>query len=116
MTQHSFDFTPPPKENAKEIQNWVDQHNHQVMGAAQTTSASLGSLLSALNGSEAKANAVYLIRGVLGQILRKNSGPGAHVFRRGFMLALRAEIKMKKSSQDPALALRDVLIKGQASR
>ena len=111
MTQHRFDFDPPFCEKDKEVKNWVEQHNQQVITSARTATIPLGSLLSALDGGEAKSNAVYLLRGVLSQHLRKSTGSGASRFKRGFLQALRGEICMKKTSQDPAFTLRDVLIK-----
>ena len=111
MTQHSFDFAPQPRENDQEIQKWMEKHNQQVASAVRTSPASSGSLMSALDRSEAKSNAVYLLRGALGQILRKSMGPGMHSSKRGFMKAIRAEMTIKKSSQDPAFILRDILMK-----
>ena len=111
MTQHSFDFAPPPRENDQEIQKWMEKHNQQVASAARIAPASSGSLMSALNRTEAKSNAVYLLRGSLSQILRKSMGPGMHSSKRGFLKAIRGEMAMKKSPQDPAFILRDILMK-----
>jgi hypothetical protein len=111
MSQTSFDFAPKPNEEAKEIQLWVERHNQQVMAAARSSSLPPGSLLSALDGTEAKANAVYLLRGVLGNNLRKSMGSGQLSPKSGFLQALRGEIAVKKSTQDPALTIRNILIK-----
>ena len=111
MTQHSFDFALQPRENDQEIQKLMEKHNQQVLIAARTSTISSGSLMSALDRSEAKSNAVYLLRGALGQILRKSMGSGMHPSKRGFLKAIRAEMTMKKSPQDPAFTLRDILMK-----
>jgi hypothetical protein len=111
MTQHSFDFTTQINEKDKEIQRWVEQHNQQVVAAAQMPQVSPGTLLSALDGNEAKANSVYMMRTVLGQCLRKSLVPGVIPFKRRFIQVLRGEITIKKSSQDPAFAIRNVLVK-----
>lgn len=116
MTQQSFDFAAPSNENAKEIQRWVEQHNQQVMVASGVPNISPGSLLSALDGNEARVNSVYLLRTVLGQCLRKSMVPGVVPFKRGFMQALRGEISIKKSSQDPTLTIRNILVKIHTTR
>lgn len=116
MTQHSFDFINPASENNKEIQRWVDQHNQQVIAASQSPNVSPGTLLSALDSHEAKANSVYLLRTILGQTLRKSLVPGIIPFKRGFVQALRGEISIKKSSQDPTYIIRNILIKLHPTR
>jgi hypothetical protein len=116
MTQQSFDFETHTDENDKEIQRWVEQHNQQVMLASGTPKISPGSLLSALDGSEAKANSVYLLRTVLGQCLRKSMVPGVVPFKRAFMQALLGEISVKKSSQDPCFTIRNILVKTHTTR
>lgn len=119
MTQHHFDFLPPPDTASKEIQKWVEQHNQQVIAAARTASSVPGSLLSALDAREAKANAVYLLRSVLGQQLRRSLGAGgtsSFLLRKGFLQALKAEINVKKTSQDPAPTVRHVLVRTHPSR
>lgn len=116
MKQHSFDFAPLPIEGSKETQQWVDHHNQQVTAAARIPSIPPSSLLSAIDGTEAKSNAVYLLRGVLSQILRKSSSAGTPIFKRQFLQGLRAEIQIKKTSQDPAFSLRNVLISTHPTR
>ena len=111
MTQQRFDFASPPNEEAKDIQKWVEHHNQQTMMAAQVPSSPPGSLLSALDEREARVNAVYLLRGILGQCLRKSMLPKASSFKQGFLQALGGEIAIKKTNRDPALILRDILIK-----
>lgn len=111
MTQQRFDFAPPPHEEAKDIQKWVEQHNQQAIIASQIPNTSPGSLLSALDKGEAKANAVYLLRGILGQCLRRAIPLEASSFKKGFLQALRGEMAIKKTNQDPTLILRDILIK-----
>jgi len=113
MTQHSFDFSPRPNEEAKEIQKWVERHNQQAIMASRTSSIPPGSLLGAIDRREAKSNAVYLLRGVLAQHLRRSAGSGA--LRSQFLQALRGEMAIKKTAQDPALTLRHILIKAQTS-
>jgi hypothetical protein len=116
MTQSSFDFAQTPNLEAQEIQKWVEKHNHEVISAARAPTAPPGSLLGAIDSADAKANAVYLLRGVLGQILRKSMGAGPSPFKRAFLQTLRAEISVKKTSQDPALILRDILLKAYTTR
>jgi hypothetical protein len=110
MTQNCFDFSPKPNEEAKNIQEWVEKHNQKVIMAARAPSIPPGSLLGAIDRGEAKANAVYLLRGVLSQCLRKSMGPG-EVTKKAFLEALRGEISVKKTTRDAAFALRDILIK-----
>jgi hypothetical protein len=116
MSQHSFDFAPPVNEATKEIQRWVEQHNQQVASSSQTIQFGPGSLLSALDSREAKANAIYLLRTSISQCLRKSMVPGIVPFKRGYMQALRGEILTKKSSQDPAFTVRNILIKLHTTR
>lgn len=116
MTQQSFDFIPPVNETAKEIQRWVEQHNQQVVSSSQAIQYNPGSLLSALDSREAKANAIYLLRTAISQCLRKSTVPGIVPFKRGYMQALRGEILVKKSSQDPAATIRNILIKIHTTR
>lgn len=116
MTQQSFDFTPQPNESDTEIRKWVEHHNQQVIVASQNVNVSPGSLLSALGSGEARANAVYLLRTVLGQHLRKSMVPGIVPFKRGFLQALRGEMTIKKTSQDPTYTIRNILIKMHALR
>jgi hypothetical protein len=116
MTQHLFDFDPKPTEEAKEIQKWVEQHNQQVMIAARTFSIPPGSLLGAVDRAGAKANAVYLLRGILSQYLRNSMRPGSFPSKAGFLHALHGEMAVKKTSQDPAFTLRNILIKARVSR
>jgi hypothetical protein len=116
MTQASFDFISQPNREAKEIQKWVEYHNQQVIAQASTSSAPPGSLLGAINGGEAKSNAVYLLRGVLGQQLRKSMGSSSLSLKKGFVQALKGEITLKKTNQDTAQIVRDILIKMQISR
>ena len=111
MTQHSFDFAPPPRENEQEIQTWVTQHNQKVVAAARTATIPSSSLLAALDASDAKQNTVYLLRGILGEVLRKSMATPAFPSKRLFLKALRAEMSMKRSSQDLVFTLRDVLMK-----
>ena len=111
MTQQSLDFAPILREHDQEIHTWVNQHNQKVAAAARTATHTSGSLLVALDASDAKQNAVYLLRGVLGQVLRKSMGAPASPSKRLFLKALRAEISMKRSSQDSVFTLRDVLMK-----
>jgi|GEM_PF-2338857 len=116
MTQTSFDFMSQPSQEAKEIQKWMENHNQQVIAQASTISTPPGSLLGALNGSEAKSNAVYLLRGVLGHQLRKSMGSSSFTLKKTFLQALKGEIVVKKTSQDIAQTIRNVLIKMQISR
>lgn len=116
MTQSSFDFAPLANKEAEETQKWVDQHNQQVIKLAQTSFIPPGSLLGALDATEAKTNAVYLLRGVLGQTLRKSMGPNTLSFKKGFLQSLKAEMSIKKTSRNSALTLRDILIKTHSSR
>jgi hypothetical protein len=116
MTQSSFDFASPPNKEAEEIQKWVEKHNQQIIRSAHVSSVPPGSLLGAIDGAEARANTVYLLRGVMGQILRKSIGSGPVSFKKGFLQSLRAEMSIKKSSRNSALTLRDILIKMHSSR
>lgn len=116
MTQTSFDFLLQPNQEAKEIQKWVEHHNQQVIAQVSSTSKPPGSLLSAINGGEATSNAVYLLRGVLGQQLRKSMGSSSSFLKKGFLQALNGEITLKKTNQDTAQIVRDILIKMQISR
>jgi hypothetical protein len=116
MTQTHFDFVSQPNQEAKEIQKWVERHNQQVIAQASIPSTPPGSLLGAINEAEAKSNAVYLLRGVLGQQLRKSMGSSSSSLKKGFLQALKGEITLKKSNQDTAQIVRDILIKMQISR
>ena len=111
MTQYHFDFPLKRDEEAKETQKWVEQHNQQVIMAARTSSLPPGSLLSAIDRREAKTNAVYLLRGVVNQHLRKSTASGLLSFKKGFLQALRGEIAVKKTAQDPAFMLRHIFLK-----
>ena len=115
MTQHSFDFASKPNQEAKDIQEWVEKHNQKVIMAARVPSLPPGSLLGAIDRGEAKANAVYFLRGVLSQYLRKSMGPG-ETAKAAFLQALRAEISVKKTTEDAAFTLRDILIKTHTVR
>lgn len=116
MTQNSFDFISQPNQEAKEIQKWVERHNQQVIAQASTPSTPPGSLLGAIHGGEAKSNAVYLLRGVLGQQLRKSMGSTSLNLKKGFLQALKGEMTLKKTNQDSAQILRNILVKTQISR
>lgn len=116
MTQNSFDFLLQPSQEAKETQKWMEHHNQQVAAQAHTSSVPPGSLLGAINGGEAKSNAVYLLRGVLNQQLRKSMGSKSSSLKRGFLQALRGEMSVKRTNQDPAYTVRDILIKMQLTR
>ena len=116
MTQCSFDFTPPPTKEAQEIGKWVEMHNQQVTAAARAPAFAPGSLLGALDAREAKANAVYMLRGILSQYLKRSAGSGAFLSRKGFVKALRAEIVLKNSHQDPAFIVRNLLMRQAASK
>ena len=117
MTQYSFDFTPLPTKEAQEIGKWVEMHNQQVTAAARAPAfAPAGSLLGALDAREAKANAVYMLRGILSQYLKRSAGSGAFLSRKGFVKALRAEIVLKNSHQDPAFIVRNLLMRQAASK
>lgn len=116
MTQISFDFTLQPNQEAKEIQKWVENHNQQVITQASVASTPPGSLLSTLNKSEARSNAVYLLRGVLSQQLRKSVGSSSFALKKTFLHSLKGEMIIKKTSQDIAQTIRNVLIKIQISR
>jgi hypothetical protein len=110
MTQHSFDFSRSPDLEAQEIKKWVEKHNHQVIAAAQTPTFPPGSMLGALDAREVKANAVYMLRGILSQHLRRSLGGASSPFKREFMKALRGEIVLKNSNQDPAFIIRNHLM------
>jgi hypothetical protein len=116
MTQTSFDFLLQPSPEAKEIQKWVEHHNQQVIAQTHSASKPPGSLLSAINEGEAASNAVYLLRGVLGQQLRKSMGSSSLFLKKSFLQALKGEITLKKTNQDTALIVRDIMIKVQVSR
>ena len=116
MTQSSFDFLLQPTQEAKEIQKWVEHHNQQVMAQLHTTSKPPGSLLSAINEREATSNAVYLLRGVLSQQLRKSMGSSSLFLKKSFLQALKGEMTLKKSNLDTAQIIRDILIKVQIPR
>lgn len=116
MTQASFDFIPQPNQEAKEIQKWVESHNKQIITQANTVNIPPGSLLGALNESETRSNAVYLLRGVLSQQLRKSMGSSSFVLKKTFLQSLKGEMVVKKTSQDIAQTVRNVLIKMQISR
>lgn len=120
MTQHSFDFASEvnrkvEEDHKEEIQKWVTKHNQQVAIAARTPNVPVGSLLGAIDQAEAKANAVYLLRGVISQVLRKSMGSESFPSRRKFIQSLRAEMSIKKTSHNPAFSLRDILIKVHSS-
>jgi len=114
--QCSFDFAVKPDETAKDIQKWVEQHNQKTSLAAQASNMPPGSLLNVLDRKETKVNAVYLLRGLLNQSLRKSIGPSAPSFKRSFLKILQGEIAVKKTPQDPTFTLRDILIKTYAVR
>ena len=116
MTQTSFDFVSQPNQEVKEIQKWVERHNQQVIAQASSSSTPPGSLLSAINGGEAKSNAVYLLRSVLGQQLRKSMSSSSLNLKKGFVQTLKREIALKKTNQDIVQIVRDILIKMQISR
>ena len=116
MTQTSFDFVLQPSQEAKEIQKWVEHHNQQVVAQAHTSSTPPGSLLGAIHGGEAKSNAVYLLRGVLGQHLRRSMGSRSLFLKKAFLQALMGEMSVKRTNQDPTHTVRDVLIKMQIAR
>jgi hypothetical protein len=111
MTQYSFDFAPPPTQEAQEIEKWVEKHNQQVIAAARTPTFPPGSLASALDARETKANAVYMLRGILSQLLRGSAGIGPSPSKGGFVKALRGEIVLKNANQDPAFIVRNLLIR-----
>ena len=116
MTQYSFDFAPSPTQEAQEIEKWVEKHNQQVMAAARAPTFPPGSLLGALDAREAKANAVYMLRGILSQHLKRSAGSSGPPSKKGFLKALRGEIVLKNSSQDPAFIVRNLLIHMTASK
>lgn len=119
MTQITFDFLSPETqgtEKTQEIQKWVNQHNQKVIASAQVPSASFGSLLSALQEKEVAANSVYMVRGLLGQQMRKSISSGSFDSKKMFLQTLKAEMCIKKTNRDPILILRDVLIKIQPMR
>lgn len=116
MTQTSFDFILQQSQEAKEIQKWMEHHNQQIAAQAHTSTTPPGSLLGAINGGEAKSNAVYLLRGVLSQQLRRSMGSKSLFLKKGFLQALKGEMSVKKTNQDPAYTVRDVLIKMQVAR
>lgn len=116
MTQTSFDFATQPNQEAKEIQKWVEHHNQQINAQANTLSTPPGSFLSAINRGDTKLNAVYLLRGVLGQQLRKSMGSNSINLKKGFLQGLKAEMLIKKTNRDTAQIVRDILIKMQTSR
>jgi len=118
--QCSFDFTVERGKEAKEVQKWVEQHNHQVFHqismAAQLSGTLPGSLLTALDRKEVKGNVVYLLRGLLNQNLRKSMGSSAPSFKRNFLKTLQGEIAVKKTPRDPTFTLWDILIKTHTVR
>jgi len=116
MTQQNFNFIPHRDENDQETKRWMEHHNQQVIAASRSPNISPGSLLSALDKNDAKANSVYLLRTVLGQCLRKSMVPGAVPFKQGFMQALRGEMSIKTSSQNSTYTIRNVLVKTHSVR
>jgi hypothetical protein len=110
MTQCSFDFFHSPDLEAQEIEKWVQSHNQQAVAAAHTPAFPPGSLLDALDAREVKANAVYMLRGILSQHLRRSLGSGPSPFKREFMKSLRGEVVLKNSKQDPAFIIRNLLM------
>ncbi|MBM3468390.1 MAG: hypothetical protein FJX71_03040 [Alphaproteobacteria bacterium] len=110
MSQNSFDFDLKPDPHTQETQKWVERHNQQVLAAEKTPAIPPGSLLAALDGKEAKANAVYLLRGLQGMCLRKSGQPHAS-FRAKFLHALQGEMSLKTTTQDLALIVRHTLLK-----
>ena len=112
MAQYSFDFTPPPCPETQNILKETDQHNQRVIAVACVPSLPSGSLLSAVDASETRLNAIYILRGVLNRQLRSALGnTQTAVSRKNFLRSLKAEIALKKTGQNVAGTVRHILIK-----
>jgi len=111
MTQYCFEFIPSPSPETEETRKWVENHNQQVLATERTPSFPSTSLLSAIDIKDTQANAIYLLRSILGKNLRKSLNNRSFPAKKSFIEALQAEISIKKTNQNSALTVRQTFLK-----